>query len=347
MKQLFHHQRACYEWAVSIDSAAPRWLLLIHQLPPRPSYLRVRIWRRLQALGAVAIKSTVYVLPLSEQGREDFSWLVQEIVREGGDASVCEARFVEGLGDEDVEALFAAARDVDYQRIAEDARALSATLPRRAVAAQDLPRLEGELARLRRRLAEVAAIDFFAASGREGVEGLLTSLASRLHPERAADVRSATVDARTLGGRTWVTRKGVHVDRIACAWLVRRFVDPAARFTFVAARGYRPEPDVIRFDMSEAEFTHEGDRCTFEVMCERLALDDRALRAIAEIVHDIDLKDGKFARLEAAGVDRVLLGLAMTERDDEQRLLRGGQIFDDLYEYFRRKGGRPDEERNR
>jgi hypothetical protein len=124
---------------------------------------------------------------------------------------------------------------------------------------------------------------------------------------------------------------------MASAWLIRRFVDPNARFKFVLAKGYRPQSDEIRFDMYEAEFTHEGDRCTFEVLIERLGLSDPGFGPIAEIVHDIDLKDGKFAREETPGIDRIVAGIAMANKDDEARLARGAAIFEDLYEYFRRK----------
>ena len=140
-----------------------------------------------------------------------------------------------------------------------------------------------------------------------------------------------------LRGRTWVTRSGVHVDRIASAWLVRRFVDPEARFRFVPAKGYVPASGELRFDMFEAEFTHEGDRCTFEVLLERAGLDDPALRALAEIVHDIDLKDAKFARAEAEGIRTVIDAICTATGDDEERLLRGGAVFQDLHGYFRRR----------
>ena len=142
-----------------------------------------------------------------------------------------------------------------------------------------------------------------------------------------------------LSGRTWVTRTGVHVDRIASAWLIRRFIDPEARFKFVPAKGYEPEPDELRFDMYEGEYTHEGDRCTFEVLLARAGLGDPALAAIGEIVHDIDLKDAKFAREEASGIARVMDGIAAANKDDERRLERGAAVLDDLYEIFRRKRG--------
>lgn len=140
-----------------------------------------------------------------------------------------------------------------------------------------------------------------------------------------------------LNGRTWVTRSGVFVDRIGSAWLIRRFIDPQARFKFVPAKGYVPEPGELRFDMFEAEFTHEGDRCTFEVLLSRAGLDkNRALIRIAEIVHDIDLKDGKFARPEAEGIKTVVTGICNGTDNDEERLSRGSAMFEDLYRSFAR-----------
>src|SRR5262249_2646288 len=138
-------------------------------------------------------------------------------------------------------------------------------------------------------------------------------------------------------GRTWVTRKGIFVDRIASAWLIRRFIDPDAKLKFVVGKGYQPLAGELRFDMFDAEFTHVGDRCTFEVLLERMALEDPALHAIGEVVHDIDLKDGKFGRPQAAGLETLLAGLALRAKNDEERLARGSAIFDDLYEVFRRK----------
>src|SRR5213594_1082691 len=134
------------------DSTDGRWLLLIHQLPPKPDYFRVKIWRRLQRLGAVAIKNSVYVLPKNDQTQEDFQWVLGEIVEGGGDASICEARFVEGLSDDQVEALFQAARDADYAQIAEDARRVMKEIGTRGrVELEDRAQGEASLARLKRR----------------------------------------------------------------------------------------------------------------------------------------------------------------------------------------------------
>ena len=135
----------------------------------------------------------------------------------------------------------------------------------------------------------------------------------------------------------WATRPGVHVDRAACAWLIRRFIDPDAVIRFVPGKGYLPNPGELRFDMFEGEITHEGDRCSFEVLLGRIGLTDPALQAIAEIIHDIDLKDAKFGREEVGGLKTLIAGVTMAHAKDEDRLTRGGALFDDLYEYFRKK----------
>jgi hypothetical protein len=317
----------------------PRWLLLIHQIPPRPAYLRVKVGRRLQALGALAIKNSVYALPRGEQSMEDLQWVRREIVAGGGEATVCEALFVEGHSDAGVTALFNKARAADYAVLAGEARALARTLPRAGRRGGD----GGEaarpsLVRLRKRLAEVAAIDYFAASGREAVERLLSGIEARLQaPPSAARDEPKAVSAAGFRGRVWVTRRGIQVDRMASAWLIRRFIDRKARFKFVAGHDYHPGRREVRFDMYQAELTHDGDLCTFEVLLRRFGLDDPALASMGEIVHDIDLKDARFGRPEASGVDRLVAGIALRHAADAARLAQGGAAFDALYESFRRK----------
>jgi hypothetical protein len=320
------------------EGPAPRWLLLIHQIPPRPAYLRVKIGRRLQALGAVALKNSVYVLPHGEQGVEDFQWVRREIVAGRGDATVCEARFVEGHSDADVEALFDAARDADYAALAEEARRLErAVAGSRRRAAVEAEPARHSLARLRKRMGEIVRVDFFGAPARERVDRLLAAIESRLRPAAAAAGRPGRFSAEGVRGRTWVTRRGVAVDRMASAWLVRRFIDPDARFKFVPGHDYDPRPGELRFDMFEAEFTHDGDLCTFEVLLRRFGLKEAALRSVGEIVHDVDLKDGKFARAEAPGLERLIAGIAIRHREDEARIADGAAVFDSFYESFKRK----------
>jgi hypothetical protein len=312
-----------------------RWLLLIHQIPPTPNYFRVKIGRRLQRIGAIALKNSVYILPYRDATLEDFQWVRREIITDGGEATICEARLVDGLSDHQVEAQFNHARDVDYAQLADDARRLLSAAPYETEAQKQA--LSSDLARLRRRLAEVSALDFFEATGRVPLEGLLGELEARAtirHANRELPAKPSPTDYR---GRVWVTRKGIHVDRIACSWLIRRFIDPEAQLKFVPGKEYKPQPGELRFDMFEAEFTHEGDLCSFEVLLKRMKLEDRALAAIAEIVHDIDLKDGKFGRPETVGIASLIAGIAQRHRDDEARLQQGSDAFEALYEHFSRK----------
>jgi hypothetical protein len=321
------------------ESNNGRWLLLIHQIPPKPNYLRVKIWRRLQRLGAVAIKSSVYALPKNDQSQEDFQWVLREIIEGGGDGTLCEARLIDGVTDDDVEALFQSARAADYAQISEAARLITKTLPVKLKPETHRLELEHEIVKLRRRFDDVVAIDFFGASGREAASGLLSEIESRTRGNKARPSQTR-IDREKLRGKIWVTRKGIHIDRMASAWLIRRFIDEQTKFKFVPAKGYKPLRDEIRFDMFEAEFTHEGDSCTLEVLIKRTGIEDPAVIPIAEIVHDIDLKDSKFKRLESLGIERLIAGIAMSHKDDEARLARGVAVFDDLYEYFRRKRGK-------
>jgi hypothetical protein len=317
------------------DPSEARWLVLIHQIPPNPSYLRVKVGRRLQGLGAVAVKNSVYVLPRSEEALEDLQWVRREIVAGKGEASVCEARFVEGLSDDSIEALFNASREADYRVLVREARSLQARAGRRGKRSRAPEEAEAPLQRLRKRLADVVEIDFFGASGRDAVEGVLASIESTLRPV-APEPQPGAVAPSEVRGRTWVTRSGVHIDRMASAWLIRRFIDPEARFRFVRSHD-QPAPGELRFDMFEADFTHEGESCTFEVLLRRFALEERALKRIGEIVHDIDLKDGRFDHAETAGLDHLIAGIALRHKDDEARLHDAGAAFEALYEYFKRK----------
>jgi hypothetical protein len=320
-----------------------RWLLLIHQIPPTPAYFRAKVGRRLQKLGAVAIKNSVYVLPANEQTREDFQWVAREIVNEGGEATLCTASFIEGLRDDQVEALFLAARDADYAQLAEEAREIVRELPSRLARDDERrPQLEADLARLRKRAGEIAAIDFFSGSGRVNAESAMEALERKLRRNEKGPSETPSLGSSDYRGRTWVTRKNVHVDRIASAWLIRRFIDPAAKFKFVPGQGYRAAEEELTFDMYEGTFTHVGDACTFETLVDRFGLTQPGLSAIAEIVHDIDVKDGKFARAEAPGVAALIAGIATLHREDERRIEVGGAMLDALLDLFSRKGARGD-----
>jgi hypothetical protein len=308
-----------------------RWHVLIHQLPPRPIYLRAKIGQRLARVGAVALKNSVYLLPHTAECLEDFQWIAEEARAGGGEAHVGSLVFD---GDEDRLLLrrFNAERDADYAALAAEIREALAASKRRGRSSE---RPAPPLARLRKRLAEIRAIDFFGAPGRNAAETLLRSLEAAAKASPPAPRPGTAGRGRPTAGRTWVTRRDVHVDRIASAWLIRRFLDRRARFRFVDPAKAVPKPGEIGFDIVGGDFTHEGDRCTFETLLLRAARSDPALSAIAEIVHDIDLKDGKFGRDDAAGVRQLVDGIIRSHRKDEDRLARGASLFDDLYASFR------------
>jgi len=314
--------------------APARWLLLIHSIPPRPNYLRVKIGRRLQKLGAVAVKNSVYALPRSDGAREDLEWVAHQITTDGGDASLCESRFIGGLSDEAIEQEFRSAREREYVELAKHARRIVDGIAKlQRLPARRRAQVEAALARIRKRAEEVVAIDFFGAPGRLALESLLQTAEDRLRPPRAADPRRPpdVPSLRHVRGRTWVTRQGIHVDRIASAWLIRRFIDPAAKLKYVEAKGYVPAPGELRFDMFDAEFTHEGELCTFEVLLARAGSADPALRHIAEIVHDIDLRDRRFGRQETDGFAAFITGICLQHREDAARLEAGSVMLDAFY----------------
>jgi hypothetical protein len=314
------------------------WLLLIHRLPADAPYLRVKVWRRMQAVGAIPVQNAVYALPNDDACREHFEWVVREVVRHGGEASVCEARLVKGFGDADLRAAVVAARERDYRAIAEEAEKLLELPKRRGRAkAGKPPNVAAAVQRLRRQKSEVESIDYFSAPAGNALERLLTRLERRSDGVRSAEKavpRRWSRDA--VQGRTWVTRKGIYVDRIASAWLIRELIDATASFKFVPAKGYRPEAGELRFDMYEAEFTHDGELCTFEVLLREFGLTAPGLAAIAEIVHAIDLKEEP-SRPETVGIAHALEGIARRHEDDEARLHEGALLFGALYAYFRRE----------
>lgn len=301
------------------DGATGRWLLLIHQLPPEPAYLRVKVRRRLQRMGAQLLKNSVYVLPNRPDTVEDFHWLRREILDAGGEATVTVAEFLEGVTDGELEAQFRLASEEEYSELID------------AVRGADTPLSDRDLRRLRTQLHDVAARDFFEAEARDEAERILARAAGR------GAVAAAEVGPDGAGrpdGATWVTRRGVHIDRMASAWLIRRFIDPAARFEFVPSRGYRPEAGELRFDMYEGEFTHGEDRCTFQTLLTHFGLADPALGAIGEIIHDIDCKVHPFRREEAEGVRAMVHGICLAHEGDEDRIAAGASLWEGLHAHF-------------
>jgi hypothetical protein len=308
------------------------WLLLVHQLPTRPAYLRVKVWRRLRDIGAVALRSAIYALPATPKSADAFEKLLRDIEKAGGKALLCRANLLDGLTDQQARDLFNAARDAEYLIMEKSLRAMGQASKRGKVRTGDLSL---KLAKIRKNFADTVNIDFFGARGGIVVESLLSRMEHSHIARFEGDAPPAALPSTS--GQTWVTRRGVHVDRIACAWLIRRFIDPDAKFKFVADKKYRPAPGALRFDMPNGEFTHEGDNCSFETLVARMNSSNPALSAIAQIVHDLDLKDQKFKRPESAGIGHILEGICMSQSGDLERIARGSILFDDAYERFRRK----------
>jgi len=311
------------------------WWAFAFYLPAESAYARVKVWRRLQDIGAASFKKALYLLPANPETLEDLEWTLKEVIAAGGQGVIFSAGVVEGLSDGELGALFDAAREVQYQALADEVRKALSSLDRTRNRPAS-PEVSDQVVQLRERLSAIESIDFFQANGREQVQALIDTLESRARESvRNEEETAVTTDSNSeLSGRTWVTRANIHVDRMASAWLIKRSIDPAARFKFVTDRNYRPEPGELRFDMFNAEYTHDADRCTFEVLLDLIPSPDAALRRIADIVHDLDLRDHKYQRPEAAGVKVMLNGLAANQERDEDRIERASFLFEDLYKSF-------------
>ncbi len=330
---------------VAATPPAPRrWLLFVHQLPASPSNLRVRTWRRLQQLGAVPVKQAVYALPDSPTAREDFEWLKAEVKGAGGDASVFAADSVDTWSDDALVEEFRRSRQDAYEALGGEIELvlnrLSATRRPRGTRRPAVGRLAGGF---RERLAALEQIDFFGSAGRDRVAILLSRLDERTPGGTrtpSPDVASGTIDRAAYARRLWVTRPRPGVDRMSSAWLIRRFIDPEARFGFAADREH-PPAEAIPFDMFGVAFSHHGDACTFETLCRAFGIEDAAVARIAAIVHDLDLKDGRFGAPEAGTVGALLDGLQLSTPEDDVLLDRGITVFESLYLSFTRAARPP------
>jgi hypothetical protein len=325
----------------TIQTPERDWILLIHQLPPKPTNLRVRIWRKLQKLGAVAIKNSVYILPATEQAHEDSQWLKQEIESADGEATVFRAGSVEGATDAEIITGFRKARDEEFAAIAAEFDGLTGAIREQSrskhLSAGRLTGHESEIDKLHAEFERIVANDFFDATGRanalnayERCRKTIRAAQGPVGKATVAPAKSGTLDLADYQGRRWVTRRNLHIDRLASAWLIKQFIDKRPRFYFVA-EGKTVE-GAIPFDMFGTEFTHHGEDCTFETMLKRFGLIEiKGLREIAEIVHDIDLKDDKFHRLEAPGLSAIIDGLSKVLRDDRKLLQQTSIVFEALY----------------
>jgi hypothetical protein len=315
-----------------------RWLTLLTSLPPTPTRHRVGVWRKLQRMGAVRLRGSAWILPENPETTELFQWLVQEIQSFRGEVTLLHVDRIETMSDKQVTALFHKARAPEYQGVVQGCQDILAQLGRnRASHRGFIAQLRGKLDGLKRELDRIQSIDYLEAPVGQRARALWETTAKRLRnrearPHGARGRRPASLPAR---GSTWVTRPRPHIDRIASAWLIKRFCDPEAKFAFADAADAARKG--IPFDVLGADFGHHGDDCTFETLVKRFGVKDRSVKAIAEIVHEADLHDGKFTRTEAAGVDLAIKGLAGGTEDDRELLERGMAIFDGLHGVLKHK----------
>ena len=308
-------------------------LLLLVGLPPTPSSLRVRVWRRLRSIGAVALKRSAYLLPDTPERYEDFQWLAQEVQRDGGEATLIRVATIENMSAGDVVRLFHEPRDRDYRQLAARHRKLLHKLDRKTIGA----RTQEEIARLAKDHQRIRDIDFFDAPAGAEVRRLEEAIAMRTRrPEHAAPEPRPMLDLSRMRGRRWVTRPRPHVDRLASAWLIKRFIDPEAVFVFAPPAAF--PADAIPFDAPGVELSHRGEDCTFETLVKQARLRDRRLVHLAEVVHEADLRDGKYPHEEARGIDVAIRALLAASPDDHQVLAQGMAVFEGLYVTTSKRG---------
>ncbi len=317
-----------------------RWLTLLMSLPPTPTRHRVSVWRKLKRMGAVNLRGSAWILPENGETTELVHWLVQEIQSFRGEATLLRVDGIETMTDVQLTALFNDARSAEYQAVKRGCQELLARLDRLGPGRRgSLDPLRAKLEGLKRELDRIRSIDYFDAPLGDRVRALWETAAARLRKVEARPT-AARAGGRRRGalpppGSMWVTRPRPHIDRIASAWLIRRFLDPQATF------GFADRADAARkgipFDVLGAEFGHHGEDCTFETLMKRFGVKDRRLQAIAEIVHEADLRDGKFTRGEAQGIDLAMSGLVAAIPDDHELLDRGMTLFDGLYTTLKRQ----------
>jgi hypothetical protein len=304
---------------------ASSWLLLLFSLPTNRNTERVAVWRRLKKMGAVQIKTSTYLLPDETAQYEQFQWLAQQIRDYGGDSTLVRAQEIEGLTEDKVIAIFNDARAKDY---AELRKSLQGFITGRKK--MDAEAAASELERFTRQFREIREVDFFDSPRGHDVAMLL-----RRAEGRGTARQLAVLDAKQYQGKTWLTRPRPEIDRVGSAWLIARFIDRKPRFVF--APKAEAVPNAIPFDMLDAEFSHHGNCCTFETLMKRFSLSDKSLAKIGEMIHDADLDDARFQRVEAVGIDRVLKGWAKEGLPNEEILRRGIQCFDALLAFLHRR----------
>jgi hypothetical protein len=314
------------------------WLLVFYSVPSHPVSNRMKIWRKLAKVGAVPLKGSVYILPATEEHEEFCQWLIGEVKSMGGDGAIVKSSEIKTMTDTEIRRLFTTQADREYHRLEKMLDVFERKIQsiRKGSKSEEGKHLADQATKLTKEFEELRKRDYFESSTgnilKKRIQALEASLrdAGKKAPEEAASVVARrTQDYR---GKIWATRKNPFVDRMASAWLIKRFVDPKASFVFIDERDVASLDDTtVAFDMRGAAFTHVGDLCTFEVLVKSFGIKDKAVKKIAEIVHDLDVKDDKYAKLETAGVEEILIGVRKSLKDDSAALEQGRTVFEMLY----------------
>jgi hypothetical protein len=295
------------------------WILLMFNLPAKQASERVEVWRKLKRYGALPLESGGYLLPNTPRTLEHLEWLAAVIRKSKGRASVLHIHSVDDCPDAELRRRFVDARSRDYQHLQSELKKLLKSRPRSA----------GALGRIRKRFSDVSDIDFFDSPFRSRVEAMLAQAEKIGNPASESQPQTHRARKEYLN-RTWITRPRPGIDRVSSAWLISRFIDKNAKFMFDSEP--TRHPNAVPFDMFQGGgFGHRGDDCTFETLCKDFRIRDSKVQAIAQMVHDADLEDEKFGRVEAAGLDRVLVGWAKQDVSDDELLRRGMQLIEGLY----------------
>jgi len=305
--------------AVSKNKNDTPWLLLTFTLPTKQASKRVEVWRKLQRYGAVPLGNSGYLLPSNPTNEERFQWLATAIRKYGGEASIVHVRSIDNISTPQLVGRFAEARACEYQELIRELQKFSSMpVQKQAV---------GRLSRLRSRFQEIVEVDFFDSPLQKRVGELLARADEARVAKRMPE--TAPIKPQEYKNRVWVTRPRPGVDRSASAWLIRRFIDPKARFAFAPEE--QVPPAAVPFDMFHGGFGHHGGDCTFEALKQEFRIRDRRVRVISEMIHDADLADDKFGRKEGYGIDEVLKGWARQGVSDQDLLVRGMQLIEGLY----------------
>lgn len=304
------------------------WLVFSYSLPSKTqSSPRVRLWRRLRRLGAITVKTGVYVLPALEECIEAFQWLAQEVQQANGEALVIHVEQFDGLTDEQLMQLFRDARHHDYAEIDRKVAELEHQL-NLGLDEESQEQLLEKLAKLRKHYTEVRRLDFFDCPDATSVEIRFSRIEQFCQPLLMHSTRQVALT--DYYDRQWVTRPRPFIDRLGCAWFIRRFINSQAIIRYSP----HPQSEEVAFDMKEAEFGHQGNLCSFETMLLRFGLEELALQNIAAIIHELDLRDGLYSSPEAVGVETIIRGWLLAGFSDTELEVRGYQLFEGLYLAF-------------